>query len=85
MCNCVVVFIGSTTATRKWGLYEIEKAYELKKGLVGIYVNKITDRVGYQAGQGKNPFDCVLTRTGERLSDHVVCYDSPAPGQPICL
>lgn len=52
MCDCVVVLIGSTTATRKWVLYEIEKAYELNKGLIGIYVNKITDRVGYQTGKG---------------------------------
>ena len=85
MCDCVVVLIGSTTATRKWVLYEIEKAYELKKGLVGIYVNKITDRVGYQTGKGKNPFEYVLTRTGEKLSDYVVCYDSPRLGsQSVC-
>ena len=77
MCDCVVVLIGSTTATRKWILYEIERAYELHKGLVGIYVNKITDRVGYQTGKGKNPFEYVCTHDGGKLSDYVVCYDSP--------
>ena len=86
VCDCVVVLIGSTTATRKWVLYEIEKAYELNKGLVGIYVNKITDRVGYQTGKGKNPFENVFTRTGEKLYDHVVCYDSPRLGsQSVCV
>ena len=85
MCDCVMVLIGSTTATRKWVLYEIEKAYELNKGLVGIYVNKITDRVGYQTGKGKNPFEFVFMHTGEKLSDHVVCYDSPSLGsQSVC-
>ena len=85
MCDCVVVLIGSTTATRKWVLYEIEKAYELKKGLVGIYVNKITDRVGYQTGKGKKPFEYVFTQNGEKLSDHVICYDSPRLGsQSVC-
>lgn len=86
MCDCIVVLIGSTTATRKWVLYEIEKAYELKKGLVGIYVNKITDRVGYQTGKGKDPFEYVFTRDGEKLSDHVVCYDSPRlSSQAVCM
>ena len=85
LCDCVVVLVGSTTATRKWVLYEIERAYELNKGLVGIYVNKITDRVGYQTGKGKNPFESVFTRDGEKLSDHVVCYDSPRlSSQAVC-
>ncbi len=85
MCDCVVVLIGSTTATRKWVLYEIERAYELNKGLVGIYVNKITDRVGYQTGKGKNPFDYVCTHDGIKLSDYVVCYDSPRlSSQSVC-
>lgn len=86
LCDCVVVLIGSTTATRKWVLYEIERAYELNKGLVGIYVNKITDRVGYQTGKGKNPFECAFEHNGEKLFDCVVCYDSPpGAGQPGCL
>ena len=38
MCDCIVVLIGSTTAYRKWILYEIERAYALNKGIVGIYV-----------------------------------------------
>ena len=77
LCDCVVVLIGATTATRKWVLYEIEKAYELNKGLVGIYVNKKTDWVGYQTGKGRSPFDFVFTHDGKPLSESVVCYDSP--------
>lgn len=85
VCDCVVVLIGSTTATRKWILYEIEKAYELNKGLVGIYVNKITDRVGYQTGKGKKPFEYVCAHNGEKLSNYVVCYDSPRlSSQSVC-
>ena len=33
LCDCVVVLIGATTATCKWVLYEIEKAYELMRVL----------------------------------------------------
>lgn len=39
MRSCIVVLIGKTTSTRKWVKYEIEKAYELKKGIVGIYIH----------------------------------------------
>lgn len=38
MRSCIVVLVGATTAGRKWINYEIEKAYELKKGIVGIYI-----------------------------------------------
>lgn len=75
-CDCVVVLIGTTTAYRKWVLYEIEKACELNKGIVGIYVHKIRNIVGDRTGKGKNPFEEVLTGSGEKLSEYVVCYDS---------
>ncbi len=77
MCDCVVVLIGTTTASRKWVLYEIEKACELNKGIVGIYIHKIRNIVGDRTGKGKNPFEFALTHKGEKLSDYVVCYDSP--------
>ena len=38
--SCVVVLIGEKTAGRKWINYEIEKAIELNKGIVGIYIHK---------------------------------------------
>lgn len=77
LSTCVVVLIGSTTAYRKWVLYEIEKGYELNKGLVGIYIHKLRNVVGDRTGKGNNPFDNVLTHTGEKLSGYVTCYDSP--------
>ena len=36
-CSCIVVLIGKNTANRKWINYEIRRAYELGKGMVGIY------------------------------------------------
>jgi len=35
--SCLIVLIGNSTSGRKWISYEIEKAYELNKGIVGIY------------------------------------------------
>ena len=74
--SCIVVLIGKTTSTRKWVKYEIEKAYELNKGIVGIYIHKLEDQNGNQTDQGSNPFYSVYTNTGEILSKYVTCFDS---------
>ena len=39
--SCVVVLIGEKTAERKWINYEIKKAIELNKGIVGIYIHNL--------------------------------------------
>ena len=77
MRSCIVVLIGETTYSRKWVLYEIKRAYELGKGLLGIYVHGLEDSNGKQCSKGKNPFDYVKTDEGEKLSKYVTCYDSP--------
>ena len=74
--SCVVVLIGATTSTRKWVKYEIEKAYEMKKGIVGIHINKLKDKDGNQTEKGSNPFYNILTDSGERLSKYVDCFES---------
>lgn len=51
MRSCIVVLVGKDTSTRKWVKYEIEKAYELKKGIVGVYIHGLKRRrwkSGYQ-------------------------------------
>ena len=77
MRSCIVVLVGSTTASRKWVKYEIEKAYELNKGIVGIYVHGLKDNYGNQTIQGPNPFYGLRNKDGERLSNFVNCYDPP--------
>ena len=74
--SCIVVLIGSTTSTRKWVKYEIEKAYELGKGIVGIYVHGLKDKDGKQTTKGANPFFNILTKDGHRLSNYVTAYDT---------
>ena len=76
MRSCIVVLIGKTTSTRKWVKYEIEKAYELNKGIVGIHVHGLEDSDGQQTDKGSNPFYQVYTNSGERLSKYVTCFDS---------
>jgi len=74
--SCIVVLIGETTSTRNWVKYEIEKAYELHKGIVGIYVHNLKDVYGNQSNKGSNPFYNLFTNSGERLSKYITCFDS---------
>ena len=71
--SCVVVLVGAKTAGRKWVKYEIEKAWADKKGLLGIYVNKLKDVKGNTSDKGRNPFSD-FTVDGEPLTKFVSCY-----------
>ena len=77
MRSCVVVLVGATTSTRKWVKYEIEKAYELNKGIVGIKIHNLEDKDKKQTTEGNNPFFNIYTNGGERLSNYVTCYNPP--------
>ena len=76
MRSCIVVLIGSTTSTRPWVKYEIKKAYEMGKGIVGIYIHNLKNSSGCQSNKGCNPFYNLFTRNGRRLSNFVTCYES---------
>jgi hypothetical protein len=77
MRSCLVVLIGATTSGRKWINYEIEKAYEINKGIVGIYIHKLKDSQGNQTSKGSNPFyNILIGENKERLSKYVTCFDS---------
>ena len=54
--SCAIVLIGSQTSGRKWIRYEIEKAWNVGKGLLGIYIHNLEDRNGEQSRKGANPF-----------------------------
>ena len=77
MRSCIVVLIGEHTSGRKWITYEIEKAYGLGKGIVGIYIHNLKDKDGSQADKGSNPFYNILNKDGKRLSGFVTAYDPP--------
>jgi hypothetical protein len=76
MRSCLVVLIGTTTSTRPWVKYEIQKAYEMGKGIVGIYIHNLKDAYGNQSSKGCNPFYNLYTRERQRLSNHIVCFES---------
>ena len=55
--SCVVVLIGEETAYRPWVQYEIKKAWEDGRALLGIHINNIKDPNNGTCGRGTNPFD----------------------------
>jgi len=76
--SCLVVLVGATTSGRKWINYEIRKAYELGKGIVGIHIHNLKDSDKTQTTKGNNPFYQILIgKDKERLSKYVDCYDPP--------
>lgn len=72
--SCVVVLIGSQTAGRKWINYEIKKAWDDGKGLLGIHIHNLKDANGEQSAQGTNPF-FQFQVNGGRLSNIVHAYN----------
>lgn len=54
--SCLVVLIGSATAKRRWVDYEIQKAWNDGKGVVGIYIHNLKNLAREQTTKGGNPF-----------------------------
>lgn len=77
MRSCIVVLIGEETSSREWVKYEIQKAYELGKGIVGVYIHNLKDALGNQSTQGADPFYNLYTKDGHRLSNYIECYNPP--------
>jgi Thoeris protein ThsB, TIR-like domain len=71
--SCAVVLAGANTAGRKWITHEIVEAWNAKKGVVCIYVNKLKSLDGKQAAKGKNPLADV-TVGGKKLSEIARTY-----------
>ena len=77
--SCVIALVGEETANRPWVKYEIEKAWNEGRGVVGIYIHNINDPRYGKCHKGKNPFDDFkLEQSGTRLSSVVKCYN-PSP------
>lgn len=73
--SCVVVLVGSETASRRWVKYEIEKAWNDGKGLLGIYIHNINCPRNGKCYKGSNPFDQFKFNDGSKLSSKINCYN----------
>ena len=74
--SVAIILIGTKTAGRKWIRYEIEKAWNDGKGVLGIHIHNIKNRDGEQSTRGLNPFS-EFTVGEKRMSDIVMTYDPP--------
>ncbi len=72
--SCVIVLVGLETANRKWVKYEIKKAWNDKKALLGIYIHNIKCPRNGTCSQGANPF-AKFNIGGKPLSSVVNCYN----------
>ena len=78
--SCAIVLIGSQTATRKWVNYEIKKAWNEKKGLLGIYIHRLLNQDGKVSTKGNNPFNHIKLTNGLTIAsypENVTDYDPP--------
>ena len=73
--SCAVVLIGANTAGRKWINYEIKKAWNDNKGVLGVYIHNLEEQNGKQSAKGGNPFD--LYNGSKLLSSVLKVYDPP--------
>lgn len=73
--SCLVVLIGEDTAKRKWVKYEIQKAWNEGKGVLGIYIHNLKDPKSGKCGKGRNPFEQFEFEDGSKLSNIVNCYN----------
>ena len=76
--SCTVVLVGRDTAHRKWVEYEIIRSWNSGKGVLGIYIHNLKDRLGYQSTPGANPFDSLrFNGNGQSMSAVVKTYNPP--------
>lgn len=66
----VVVLVGAQTANRRWVRYEITKAWNEQRALVGIRIHGLADRTGNTNAPGKNPFSSVTLPNGKTVADY---------------
>ena len=75
--SCVIVLIASNTSSRKWVDYEIRKAWNDKKGLLGIYIHRLLNQDSQTVAKGTDPFANVRLQNGRTLAQYVAAYDPP--------
>lgn len=76
--TCTIVLVGLHTAGRQWINYEIEKSWNDKMGVTGIYIHGLLNQDEKTSSKGKNPFSQFTVNSGKAsLSSIVKCYDPP--------
>lgn len=82
MRSCVIVLIGTETASRKWVQYEIKEAWKRGKGIVGIYINKLKNSQGEQSQKGDNPLKMFCV---DETFNYIIQHSEPRDEHEINL
>lgn len=69
--TAIVVLVGAQTDGRRWVKYEITKAWNDKRRLVGVRINGLADSSGHTDYAGGNPFAQVKLNSGGSVADYV--------------
>ena len=72
--SCLIVLTGAYTSTRPWVQYEIKKAWNDGKGVLGIYIHNLRNREGFNSRKGVNPLSNLYLGS-RRLSEIAPTYD----------
>jgi len=73
--SCVIVLVGEETANRPWVKYEIERAWNQGKGILGIYIHNLKCPNYGTSKKGNNPFEQFRLQNNALLSSIVDCYN----------
>lgn len=74
--RCIIVLIGSETASRRWVRREIVKAWNDHRGVFGIYIHNVKCPRGGTCAKGDNPFAKISMESGNgTLAGHLTCHE----------
>lgn len=68
------MLVGAQTAGRKWINYEIKKAWNDGKGVVGVYINGLEDSNGNTTYRGADPFISTYGTGLASISPQAKCH-----------
>ena len=68
--SVTVVLIGSETSNNPWVNLAIVESYKRSHGLLGVYIDKISDTKGNVEKHGDNPFDYIYINNSDGSVTH---------------
>lgn len=71
--TCVVVLIGEETASRPWVKYEISKAWEDGRAVLGIHIHNLTCPNNGKGKMGANPFNGTIFKDSQGNVKTIPC------------
>ncbi|WP_234986646.1 TIR domain-containing protein [Demequina sp. NBRC 110055] len=77
--RAVVVLVGQETASREWVDYEIRKAWNDGKKVLGVRIHGLADPANGRDRQGANPFAGIKLKNGSDLGDIVPVFNPSGP------